>query len=259
MERNPAAVVDHSKFFKTIPALFSLALALAACATPPTDPAARAQYDANNDPLEPMNRQIFAFDMFIDKWFIKPVAQTYRAVVPEFGRDAVRNFLNNLHEPVIFANNVVQTEFTRAGWTAERFAINSTVGVGGMFDWASKWGVDQQSGDFGQVMLCQVQEGEHPLQGRGGLVGVQIGHARQGRQPLVPFGVVLHGTGAQRIHARVHAKVPLGEADVVPDHVHLAHLGEIRDLAGELCGHLSAFDVATGQRKTAAAFASTFP
>lgn len=152
MERNPAATVDHSKFFKTIPALFSLTLALAACATPPTDTAARAQFEANNDPLEPMNRQIFAFDMFVDKWVLKPFAQTYRAVVPEFGRDAVRNFLNNLHEPVIFANNVVQTEFKRAGWTVERFTINSTVGVGGMFDWASKWGVEQQSGDFGQTM-----------------------------------------------------------------------------------------------------------
>jgi len=144
--------VDHNKFFKNLPALLSLMLALAACATPPSDPAARAQFEANNDPLEPMNRQIFAFDMFVDKWFFKPLAQTYRAVVPEVGRDAVRSFLNNLHEPVIFANNVVQTEFQRAGWTAERFAINSTVGVGGIVDWATKWGVEQQSGDFGQTL-----------------------------------------------------------------------------------------------------------
>ena len=144
--------MDHSKIRTNVVALALLGLALGACATPPTDPAQRAQYDANNDPLEPMNRGIFAFDMFVDKWFVKPAAQTYRTVVPDFGRDAIRHFLNNLHEPVIFANDVAQTEFTRAGVTAGRFAINSTVGVGGIFDWASKWGLEQQSGDFGQTL-----------------------------------------------------------------------------------------------------------
>jgi phospholipid-binding lipoprotein MlaA len=144
--------LDHTKIRKNVVALALLALCLAACATPPTEPAARAQYDANNDPLEPMNRQIFGFDMFVDKWFFKPAAQTYRTVVPDFGRDAIRHFLDNLHEPVIFANDVVQTEFTRAGWTVERFTINSTVGVGGIFDWATKWGIEQQTGDFGQTL-----------------------------------------------------------------------------------------------------------
>ena len=143
--------MDHSKFLKVLTLLGPL-LGLAACATPPSDPAARAQFEANNDPLEPMNRQIFAFDMFVDKWLIKPLAQVYDEVIPEFGRNRVRNFLDNLHEPVIFANNLVQTEFKRAGWTAERFVINSTVGVGGIYDWASDWGVEKQTGDFGQTL-----------------------------------------------------------------------------------------------------------
>jgi phospholipid-binding lipoprotein MlaA len=148
----PAAIVDHRKISKRVLAILVPLLMLAACATPPTDPAARAQFEANNDPLEPMNRRIFAFDMFVDKWLIKPVAQVYDEVIPQFGRDRVRNFLDNLHEPVIFANNMVQTEFQRAGWTAERFAINSTVGVGGIYDWASEWGIEKQSGDFGQTL-----------------------------------------------------------------------------------------------------------
>lgn len=144
--------MDRKNSAKKFLAAFLPLLAVAACATPPTDPAARAQYDANNDPLEPMNRQIFAFDMFVDKWVIKPVAQVYQNVVPDPGKDAIRNFLGNLHEPVIFANDMLQTEFERAGWTAERFALNSTVGVGGVFDVASMWGVDKQSGDFGQTL-----------------------------------------------------------------------------------------------------------
>ncbi|HEX3973803.1 MAG TPA: VacJ family lipoprotein [Stellaceae bacterium] len=125
---------------------------MSACATPPTDPASRAQFDANNDPLEPMNRQIFAFDMFVDQWVIKPFAQVYHNVIPDPGKDAVRNFLGNLHEPVIFANDLLQTEFQRAGWTAERFALNSTIGVGGVFDVATRWGIEKQSGDFGQTL-----------------------------------------------------------------------------------------------------------
>jgi phospholipid-binding lipoprotein MlaA len=144
--------VDYSKIFKRLLPLFVPLLMLAACATPPSDPASRAQFEANNDPLEPMNRQIFAFDMFVDKWAIKPLAQVYDEVIPPFARDRVRDFLDNLHEPVIFANDVLQTEFTRAGWTAERFAINSTAGVGGIYDWASRWGIEKQSGDFGQTL-----------------------------------------------------------------------------------------------------------
>ena len=147
-----AATVDIANSIKKILVALVPLLALSACATPPTDPASRAQFEANIDPLEPMNRQIFAFDMFVDQWLIKPVAQVYHNVVPDPGKDAVRNFLGNLHEPVIFANDLLQTEFKRAGWTAERFALNSTVGVGGVFDVATRWGVEKQSGDFGQTL-----------------------------------------------------------------------------------------------------------
>ena len=145
--------MDHVASLKKLLAVVLPLLALAACATPPTDPAARAQFDANNDPLEPLNREIFSFNMFLDKWLIKPVSQAYQDVMPDPGKEAIRNFLSNLHEPVIFANNVVQTEFQRAAWTAERFAVNSTVGVGGIVDVASKWGIERQSGDFGQTLF----------------------------------------------------------------------------------------------------------
>ncbi len=144
--------MDNFKFSSKLFALALPLLALTACATPPSDPAARAQFEANNDPFEPLNRQVFAFDMLMDKYFLKPLAQTYRATVPDVGREAIRNFLGNLHEPVVFANNLVQTEFNRAGLTAGRFVLNSTVGVGGILDVASNWGMERQSGDFGQTL-----------------------------------------------------------------------------------------------------------
>jgi phospholipid-binding lipoprotein MlaA len=127
-------------------------LALTACATPPTDPAARAEYDQTNDPFEPLNRKIFDFNQFLNRILLKPVATAYRDVVPEFGRNFIRHFLDNLDEPVIFANDVMQGEIRRAGVTAGRFVINSSVGLGGILDPATPTGLEKQSGDFGQTL-----------------------------------------------------------------------------------------------------------
>lgn len=127
-------------------------LPLLACATPPTDPTALAEFEQTNDPLEPLNRDIFDFNQFLNRILLKPVAIAYRDVVPEFGRDFIRHFLDNLGEPVIFANNLMQGEFERAGETGGRFMMNSTFGLGGILDPATPTGLARQSGDFGQTL-----------------------------------------------------------------------------------------------------------
>jgi phospholipid-binding lipoprotein MlaA len=133
-------------------ALAGMVLAVSACATPPSDPVARAEFDKTNDPLEPMNRKILDFNLFLDRILIKPVAQGYRWAVPEFGRNRMRNFLDNLGEPVIFINDSLQGEFSRANTTAGRFLFNSTFGIGGLWDQASRIGMEKQTGDFGQTL-----------------------------------------------------------------------------------------------------------
>jgi phospholipid-binding lipoprotein MlaA len=139
---------------RQIPAalLTLLVLALGACATPPTDPAARAEFDETNDPFEPLNRKTFAFNQFFDRIIFRPVAVTYDAAVPDVVRDTIRHFLDNLGEPVVFANNMLQGEFKRAHDTAGRFLVNSTFGVGGLMDFATKQGLEKQTGDFGQTL-----------------------------------------------------------------------------------------------------------
>ncbi|MFI4868042.1 MAG: VacJ family lipoprotein [Steroidobacterales bacterium] len=129
-----------------------LCLVVAGCATPPRDPDALVSFRANNDPLEPLNRKIFAFNMAIDRAVLKPVAKTYVRVIPAAGRTGIRNVLNNLHEPVVLANNLLQGEFRRAGTTAGRFMVNTTVGLGGLFDIAGPRGLPSQTGDFGQTL-----------------------------------------------------------------------------------------------------------
>lgn len=129
-----------------------LALFMAGCATVPKEPAARASFKANKDPLEPLNRKVFAFNLLIDRALLKPIAKAYLRTVPSPGRDGLRNFLKNLKEPVVLANNVLQGEFRRAGTTAERFVINSTVGIAGLVDVAGRHGLERQTGDFGQTL-----------------------------------------------------------------------------------------------------------
>ena len=116
-----------------------LAPLLGACATPPADPQARADYDARNDPAEPTNRTIFAVDDFVDRNAIKPVAQAYRYDVPVVMQNRLHDFLLNLHAPVIEINDILQGNFTRGWVTLRRFVVNTTVGGLGLFDVASDW------------------------------------------------------------------------------------------------------------------------
>ena len=114
----------------------AMVMTVAACATAPSsdDPEAMAAFKEANDPIEPVNRAIFAFNQGVDKAVIKPVAQVYRGVLPQGVRDSVRNFLRNLQTPVIMANEFLQGEPDRAMHTFARFTANTLWGVGGLFD-----------------------------------------------------------------------------------------------------------------------------
>jgi len=137
----------------TLAAVSIVLLALmTGCATPPADPAERAAFERTNDPFEPTNRVVFAANMFVDRWAIEPIAEGYRDVVPDLVQIWVRNFIRWAHEPTVLANNVLQGEYTRAGKTTARFAINTLLGPLGLRDMAKQAGFKPQSGDFGQTL-----------------------------------------------------------------------------------------------------------
>src|SRR3954447_11418883 len=127
---------------------------LAGCATRPnpSDPDAVAEFRQTNDPAEPFNRTMYDVHQGIDRVVLRPVAVAYRDVVPQPIRTGIRNLLGNLRTPVIIANDILQGENRRAGDTLGRFLINSTLGLGGIFDVAgNQFGVRGHSEDYGQT------------------------------------------------------------------------------------------------------------
>jgi phospholipid-binding lipoprotein MlaA len=121
--------------------LLLLIVVVAGCATQASGPeTAAAEEPEFNDPFEDVNRKIFDFNQLVDRHVLVPVAKAYRDSLPDAVRDAIHDFLYNLRDPLIFANDTLQGDFKRAGETVARFVLNSTIGVGGLFDVAGKWG-----------------------------------------------------------------------------------------------------------------------
>ena len=127
-------------------------MCLAGCACPPKDPEALHAYEEANDPLEPLNRSMFAFNMAVDNLVLEPVAKGYRAVTPQIARTGIRNFFKNLKQPVYFANAVFQLEGEQALSIAGRFLSNTLFGFFGFADTASELDIPVYEPDFGQTL-----------------------------------------------------------------------------------------------------------
>jgi phospholipid-binding lipoprotein MlaA len=152
-----SALFSRSASFGTPLFVAFLALAvlgLAGCATKPpaSDPDALADYQQTNDPLEPTNRVFYAINNGLDTVILRPAALAYRYVVPEPVRNGLHNVLANIGSPVQLTNDVLEGKPRRAGDTTMRFLINTTVGVLGIFDVASKWGYPDHDADFGMTL-----------------------------------------------------------------------------------------------------------
>jgi phospholipid-binding lipoprotein MlaA len=129
-------------------------ITLSSCATKPPadDPEAVADYQQTNDPLEPTNRVFYAINNGLDTVILRPAAQAYRFVVPGPVRDSVHNVLSNLGMPVQLSNDILEGKPRRAGDTTMRFVINSTIGLLGIFDVATKLGYPNHDADFGMTL-----------------------------------------------------------------------------------------------------------
>jgi phospholipid-binding lipoprotein MlaA len=137
------------------------ALLLAACANDPGTTGSNSAGAAQNDPYESTNRKVFDFDNKVDDAVLLPTAKAYVAVVPKPARDGLHNVLLNLDLPITFANDILQGNPASAAQTFARFTMNSTFGVGGLFDVASDAGIPPHEEDFG-ITLGKWGVGEGP-------------------------------------------------------------------------------------------------
>ncbi|OGH01945.1 MAG: hypothetical protein A2600_09530 [Candidatus Lambdaproteobacteria bacterium RIFOXYD1_FULL_56_27] len=116
-----------------------------------------------NDPFAGYNRAMTGFNDWVFLWLLNPVAKGWRAVVPEGGRTAVFRFFKNLLYPLRLVNNLLQAKLGGAVEETGRFAVNSTIGILGLFDPAQAWfGWEAHDEDFGQTLgVWGVGSGPH--------------------------------------------------------------------------------------------------
>jgi phospholipid-binding lipoprotein MlaA len=129
----------------------SLLMLVTGCATPAANQGVDADPFDRQDPLKPMNQAVFAFNISADTHVIRPVAQTYHEA-PVWARGAIGNFLSNLSEPANGINGVLQLKPEIALTAFWRFALNSTVGLGGLRDFAGENGLKNKDTDFGKTL-----------------------------------------------------------------------------------------------------------
>lgn len=146
-------------FIRTL--LIAVVLSLTACASSEQAKQQAQQatvnqapaYDDPRDPFERVNRSLWDFNYdILDAYILRPATVGYMAVVPKPARKGLINVVDNLGEPASFLNSILQAKPEKAAVSAGRFLVNSTVGVLGIFDVASKIGLENADEDFNQTL-----------------------------------------------------------------------------------------------------------
>lgn len=119
---------------------------LTACAVP------EGTVDGIYDPYESQNRKVHAFNRGLDKALVRPAAHGYSTVLPDEIEDSVGNFAENLGQPSVIVNSLLQGDLKGAGISTTRFLTNTVLGIGGLIDAATEFDVPEHSTDFGETL-----------------------------------------------------------------------------------------------------------
>ena len=143
---NPLLFTEHAKICRGRALLATvLATSLAGCAQAPAP-------QGITDPREAENREVHAFNQGLDKALVRPAAGAYGSVLPAPIKRGVANFASNLDAPGDVANNLLQGRIGNAGQNTLRFAVNTIMGIGGLFDAATAIGLPGKPTDFGETL-----------------------------------------------------------------------------------------------------------
>jgi phospholipid-binding lipoprotein MlaA len=189
------------------------------------------------DPWESMNRSIFNFNEGVDAWVLEPVATGWDKVVPEPVQTSIGNFFDHLALPTRFANDLLQAKFYEGGETFFRAIINTTMGLGGLFDPATHFTVHKSDEDFGQTLgAWSVPAGPY-------LVLPLLGASN----PRDTAGIVVDRSfGVVGFFVPIYVSVPAGGVDVVNDRA-----AKLEEIAAE---RASAFDFYSFVRNAAVSY-----
>ena len=157
-----------------------------------------------DDPNEAQNRQVHEFNRSVDRMLLRPTANTYSTILPEPVETGVVNFARNLDAPGDVVNNVLQLRLGKAAENTLRFAINTTLGIGGLFDPATALGVAGDPTDFGETLhVWGAPEGKYaevpfvgPTTGRD-VVGIIVDVAMNPVRLALPNPEAYYATGAK--------------------------------------------------------------
>lgn len=148
--------VSPRRWYTAMPLVALLAIILSAApamAQNPSEPVPEGAPEVNpQDPYENWNRKVYTFNDTIDRWALKPVAKTYRTVMPDIADRAITNFFNNLSEIRNFTNSVLQLKGESAIVAVGRFTYNTVFGLGGLIDVATVFDLPERPEDFGQTL-----------------------------------------------------------------------------------------------------------
>lgn len=105
-----------------------------------------------NDPWQRTNERIFRLNDYFDQLIVRPVASTYNLFIPRVARQGIGNFFSNIDDINVFVNDLLQFKLDAAASDSGRFLVNTTLGIGGIFDVASGFGLQKNEEDFGQTL-----------------------------------------------------------------------------------------------------------
>jgi len=150
--------------------------------------------DPENDPWEGFNRKMYAFNSGLDKTIVRPVAVGYDKVMPDPFQRGVGNFFRNLDAPVTIVHQVLQGKFTQGLDSLGRFIVNSTAGLLGFFDVASKAGMPYYNEDLGQTLATWgYEDSRYLLLPFFGPSTLRDGVSRYADSFIHPVGRAIHG------------------------------------------------------------------
>ncbi|MBE9563402.1 MAG: VacJ family lipoprotein, partial [Proteobacteria bacterium] len=133
----------NSNYYKPLLSLLILTWFVSGCSTVPI---------GNIDPFEKINRNIYAFNKTVDKAILKPISKGYEFIAPETVNISITNFFSNLNDVTVIANDLLQFKFKQAASDSGRLLLNSTFGLLGFIDLASKFDIPKHNEDFGQTL-----------------------------------------------------------------------------------------------------------